>query len=225
MQLAGHCFGLGGHTPVVGWSILTIVFAGFAYLVFGTHLPKYMAHTGFSFEESINFMFFSTEGILGLPWAFRIVVIVFLMFGSFLVMSGAGSFFIDLGLSLFGKYRGGPAKAAVLGSCMFGSITGSQVANVAAVGVLTIPLMKRVGYRPIVAASIEALASTGGMLIPPVMGAVAFIIPEMIGGTVWDVCKAAIIPGLLSIPPFTWSWNSNRQSSGCVASRLLSCPL
>ena len=119
------------------------------------------------------------------------------MFGSFLVMSGAGSFFIDLGLSLFGKYRGGPAKAAVLGSCMFGSITGSQVANVAAVGVLTIPLMKRVGYRPIVAASIEALASTGGMLIPPVMGAVAFIIPEMIGGTYWDVCKAAIIPGLL----------------------------
>jgi len=183
---------------LIGWSILTIVFVGFAYLVFGTHLPKYMAHTGFSFEESINFMFYSTEGILGLPLGVSgTVIIVFLMFGSFLVMSGAGSFFIDLGLSLFGKYRGGPAKAAVLGSCMFGSITGSQVANVAAVGVLTIPLMKRVGYRPIVAAAIEALASTGGMLIPPVMGAVAFIIPEMIGGTYWDVCKAAIIPGLL----------------------------
>jgi TRAP transporter 4TM/12TM fusion protein len=102
-----------------------------------------------------------------------------------------------MGLSLFGKYRGGPAKAAVVTSCGFGMMTGSQVANVTAVGVLTIPLMKRVGYRPVVAASIEALASTGGMLVPPVMGAVAFIIPEMIGGTYWDVCKAALIPGLL----------------------------
>ncbi len=183
---------------LIGWSIVILCLIGFAYLAFGTHLPPYIAHTGFSFEHIINFMFFSTEGILGLPLGVSAtVIIVFLIFGSFLVASGAGSFFIDLGLSLFGKYRGGPAKAAVIGSCMFGSITGSQVANVAAVGVLTIPLMKRVGYRPLVAASIEALASTGGMLIPPVMGAVAFIIPEMIGGTYWDVCKAAIVPGLL----------------------------
>jgi TRAP transporter 4TM/12TM fusion protein len=183
---------------VIGWSVLIICFVGFAYLAFGTHLPSYLAHTGFSFEQIVNFMFFSTEGILGLPLGVSsTVIIVFIIFGSFLLISGAGSFFIDLGLSLFGKYRGGPAKAAVLGSCMFGAITGSQVANVTAVGVLTIPLMKRVGYRPVVAASVEALASTGGMLIPPVMGAVAFIIPEMIGGTYWDVCKAAIIPGLL----------------------------
>jgi TRAP transporter 4TM/12TM fusion protein len=183
---------------VIGWSVLIICFVGFAYLAFGTHLPSYLAHTGFSFEQIVNFMFFSTEGILGTPLGVSAtVIVVFIIFGSFLVVSGAGSFFIDIGLALFGKYRGGPAKAAVLGSCMFGAITGSQVANVAAVGVLTIPLMKRVGYRPIVAASIEALASTGGMLIPPVMGAVAFIIPEMIGGTYWDVCKAALIPGLL----------------------------
>jgi TRAP transporter 4TM/12TM fusion protein len=183
---------------VIGWSVLIICFVGFAYLAFGTYLPSYLAHTGFGFEQIVNFMFFSTEGILGTPLGVSsTVIVVFIIFGSFLVVSGAGSFFIDVGLSLFGKYRGGPAKAAVLGSCMFGAITGSQVANVAAVGVLTIPLMKRVGYRPIVAASVEALASTGGMLIPPVMGAVAFIIPEMIGGTYWDVCKAAIIPGLL----------------------------
>ncbi len=164
---------------LIGWSIVILCLIGFAYLAFGTHLPAYIAHTGFSFEHIINFMFFSTEGILGLPLGVSAtVIIVFLIFGSFLVISGAGSFFIDMGLSLFGKYRGGPA-------------------NVAAVGVLTIPLMKRVGYKPLVAASIEALASTGGMLIPPVMGAVAFIIPEMIGGTYWDVCKAAIVPGLL----------------------------
>ena len=183
---------------VLGGSMIIIMLVGFAYMAFGAYLPKYLAHTGFSFEEIVNFMFFSTEGILGLPLGVSAtVIIVFLIFGSFLLTSGAGSFFIDTGLSLFGKYRGGPAKAAVIGSCMFGMITGSQVANVAAVGVLTIPLMKRVGYRPIVAASIEALASTGGMLVPPVMGAVAFIIPEMIGGSYWDVCKAALVPGLL----------------------------
>ncbi len=183
---------------VIGGSLVIICMVGFAYLAFGTYLPSYMAHTGFTFEQIVNFMFFSTEGILGMPLGVSsTVIIVFVTFGAFLLVSGAGAFFIDLGLALFGKYRGGPAKAAVLASCLFGSITGNQVANVTAVGVLTIPLMKRVGYRPIVAASVEALASTGGMLIPPVMGSVAFIIPEMIGGSYWDVCKAALIPGLL----------------------------
>jgi TRAP transporter 4TM/12TM fusion protein len=183
---------------VIGWSIVIICLIGFLYLAVGTHLPSFLAHSGFSFEQVINYMFLSTEGILGTPLGVSsTVIVVFIIFGSFLMVSGAGSLFIDLGLSLFGKFRGGPAKAAVLGSCMFGMITGNQVANVTAVGVITIPLMKRVGYRPIVAGSIEALASTGGMLVPPVMGAVAFIIPEMIGGTYWDVCKAALIPGLL----------------------------
>ena len=183
---------------VIGWSIVIIALIGFAYLAVGTHLPLDIAHTGFTFEQVANFMFFSTEGILGTALGVSsTVIIVFIIFGCFLLVSGAGSFFIDTGLSLFGKYRGGPAKAAVLGSCCFGMISGSQVANVTAVGVLTIPLMKRVGYRPVVAASIEALASTGGMIMPPVMGAAAFIIPEMIGGSYWDVCKAAIIPALL----------------------------
>jgi TRAP transporter 4TM/12TM fusion protein len=183
---------------VIGGSMVIICMVGFAYLAFGSYLPSYMAHTGFTFEQVVNFMFFSTEGILGMPLGVSsTVIIIFVTFGAFLLVSGAGPFFIDVGLSLFGKFRGGPAKAAVMASCMFGSITGNQVANVTAVGVLTIPLMKRVGYRPIVAASVEALASTGGMLIPPVMGSVAFIIPEMIGGSYWDVCKAALIPGLL----------------------------
>jgi TRAP transporter 4TM/12TM fusion protein len=182
----------------IGWSIVIICLVGFSYLAFGTHLPSFLAHMGFTFEQVINFMLFSTEGILGTPLGVSAtIIVVFIIFGTFLLMSGAGTFFIDLGLSLFGRFRGGPAKAAVLGSCLFGMITGSQVANVTAVGVVTIPLMKRAGYRPIVAGSIEALASTGGMLVPPVMGAVAFIIPEMIGGTYWDVCKAALIPGLL----------------------------
>ena len=183
---------------VIGWSIVIIALLGFLYLAVGEHLPYQIAHTGFTFEQVVNFMFFSTEGILGVALGVSAtVIIVFVIFGCFLLVSGAGSFFIDLGLALFGRYRGGPAKAAVLGSCFFGMMTGSQVANVSAVGVLTIPLMKRVGYKPVVAASIEALASTGAMIMPPVMGAAAFIIPEMIGGSYWDVCKAAIIPALL----------------------------
>jgi TRAP transporter 4TM/12TM fusion protein len=183
---------------VLGWSLVVMSFIGFVYLGFGTYLPSYLAHTGFTLEQVVNFMFFSTEGILGMPLGVSsTVIIVFIIFGSIFLLSGGGSLFIDMGLSIFGRFRGGPAKAAVIASCLFGMITGNQVANVMAVGVLTIPLMKRVGYRPIVAASIEALASTGGVLVPPVMGAAAFIIPEMIGGSYWDVCKAALIPGLL----------------------------
>ncbi len=183
---------------VLGWSLVIMSFIGFAYLAFGTYLPTYLAHTGFTLEEVVNFMFFSTEGILGMPLGVSsTVIIVFIIFGAIFLASGGGALFIDMGLSVFGRFRGGPAKAAVIASCLFGMITGNQVANVMAVGVLTIPLMKRVGYRPIVAASVEALASTGGVLVPPVMGAAAFIIPEMIGGSYWDVCKAALIPGLL----------------------------
>ena len=183
---------------VIGWSVVIICLFCFLYLAIGTHLPKVIAHSGFGFEETINYIFFSTEAILGSPLGVSAtVIIVFIIFGSFLTVSGAGPLFIDVGLSLFGRFRGGPAKAAIMGSCMFGMITGSQVASVTAAGVVTIPLMKRAGYQPIVAGSIEALASTGGMLVPPVMGATAFIIPEMIGGTYWDVCRAALIPGLL----------------------------
>lgn len=119
------------------------------------------------------------------------------MFGAFLHVSGAGPLFIDSGMALFGKYRGGPAKAAILGSCLFGMISGSQVGNVAAVGVFTIPLMKKAGYQPVVAGAIEAIGSTGAMIMPPVMGAAAFIIPEILGGTYMDVVKAAIFPALL----------------------------
>lgn len=183
---------------VIGWAIVIICFIGFLYLGFGSHLPFYLAHTGFTLEQVVNFTFFSTDGILGPALAVSAtIIVVFIIFGAFLEVSGTGPLFMDIGMSIFGKYRGGPAKAAVLGSSLFGMITGSQVANVAAVGVFTIPLMKKGGYRPEVAAAIEAAASTGSMIMPPVMGAAAFIIPEMIGGTYLDVVRAAIIPALL----------------------------
>jgi TRAP transporter 4TM/12TM fusion protein len=183
---------------MIGWVIIIICFVGFFYLAFGNYLPYYLAHTGFSVEQALNFLFYSTDGILGPALAVSAtVIVVFIIFGCFLQASGAGPLFIDIGLALFGKFRGGPAKAAVLGDCLFGMVSGSQVANVATVGVFTIPLMKKVGYKPEVAAAIEAFGSTGAMMMPPVMGAAAFIIPEMIGGSYLDVVKAAIIPALL----------------------------
>lgn len=183
---------------VIGMAVVIICLAGFAYLAFGESLPSYLAHTGFTFERVVNYMFLTTEGIFGTALGVSATVIIaYIIFGAFLLVSGTGPLFIDTGMAFFGKYRGGPAKAAVLASCLFGMITGSQVANVAAVGVFTIPLMKKVGYSPPVAGAIEAVGSTGAMIMPPVMGAAAFIIPEIIGGTYWDVIKAAIIPALL----------------------------
>ncbi|OPY68692.1 MAG: Sialic acid TRAP transporter permease protein SiaT [Syntrophorhabdaceae bacterium PtaU1.Bin034] len=182
---------------MIGLPFIVICLLGFLYVAVGQYLPSFISHTGFTFEETINFNFFSTEGILGLPLGVSSTTIAcFIIFGAFLNVSGAGSLFIDIGLALFGRFRGGPAKAAIMACCLFGMITGSQVAAVAAVGVFTIPLMIRTGYQPMTAASITALAGTGGMLVPPVMGAVAFIIPDMIGGTYWDVCRAQLIPGL-----------------------------
>jgi len=196
-SLAGIILVLEATRRMIGWPFIIICLLGFVYVAIGQYLPSFMAHTGFTFEETINFNFFSTEGILGLPLGVSSTTIAcFIIFGAFLNVSGAGSLFIDIGLALFGRFRGGPAKAAILACCLFGMITGSQVAAVAAVGVFTIPLMIRTGYQPITAASITALAGTGGMLVPPVMGAVAFIIPDMIGGTYWDVCRAELIPGL-----------------------------
>ncbi|MCX8023095.1 MAG: TRAP transporter permease [Syntrophorhabdaceae bacterium] len=183
---------------VLGWSVVIICGVCFLYLIFGTHLPLSFSHTGFSLEQIVNFISFSTDGVLGPALAVSSTVIaVFIIFGAFLQVSGAGQMFIDIGMSLFGKFRGGPAKASVLADTLFGMITGSQVANVAAVGTFTIPLMKKVGYKGEIAAVIEAVGATGAMIMPPVMGAAAFIIPEIIGGTYLDVCKAAIIPALL----------------------------
>ncbi|MCX5803762.1 MAG: TRAP transporter fused permease subunit [Proteobacteria bacterium] len=184
---------------IMGMAMCWIVFTGLAYAFFGQYLPPTVAHSGYTVTRVVNHMFMGTEGILGTALAVSAtVVITFLIFGAFLEQSGATSSLTSIGYGLFGRFKGGVAKAAVLGSCLFGMMTGSQTANVAAVGTFTIPLMIRGGYKPIMAGAIEALASTGGMLVPPVMGAAAFIIPEMIvGGTYVGVMRAALIPGLL----------------------------
>jgi TRAP transporter 4TM/12TM fusion protein len=183
---------------VMGVAMCIIIFVGLAYVVFGTHLPPVLAHSGYTFSRVVNHMFLGTDGILGVALATSAtVIIVFLILGAFLEYSGATASLTSIGLRLFGRFRAGAAKAAVLASCLFGMMTGSQTANVAAIGTFTIPLMVRSGYKPIMAGAIEALASTGSMLTPPVMGAAAFIIPEIIGGTYVDVMRAAIFPSLL----------------------------
>lgn len=182
---------------MMGMAMCIIIFVSFAYAIFGGYLPSAFAHSGYTFSRIVNHMFLSTQGILGTALGVSAtVIIVFLIFGAFLEHSGATSSITNIGFGLFGRFKGGAAKAAVLGSCLFGMMTGSQTANVAAVGTFTIPLMIRGGYKPLMAGAIEALASTGGMLVPPIMGAAAFIIPEMIGGTYGEVMKAAVVPGL-----------------------------
>ena len=183
---------------MMGLPICIIILIGIAYVAFGTYLPPIMAHSGYSFERVVTHMFLTTEGILGVALGVSAtVIVVFLIFGGFLEHYGASPLFTNVAYGIFGRFKGGPAKAAILGSSLFGMISGSQAANVAAVGVFTIPLMKKGGYKPIMAGAIEAVASTGGMIMPPVMGAAAFIIPEFTGGTYLDVIKAAIIPALL----------------------------
>lgn len=185
---------------IMGLTMCVIALVGFAYAAFGNYLPPMLAHGGYSFERIMTHMFLTTDGILGVALnVSATVIIVFLIFGAFLEHTGGSHAFTNIGYGLFGRFKGGAAKAAVLGSCLFGMMTGSQTANVAAVGVLTIPLMIRVGYKPIMAGAIEALASTGGMLVPPVMGSAAFIIPEIIGGSYLDVMKAAVVPGFFII--------------------------
>lgn len=183
---------------IMGLTMGVIVLISLGYVAFGSYLPPMFAHSGYTFERVVNHMFLTTDGILGVALNVSgTVIIVFLIFGAFLEQSGGSLAFTNIGFGLFGMFKGGAAKAAVLGSCLFGMFTGSQTANVAAVGTLTIPLMIRSGYKAIMAGAIEALASTGGMLVPPVMGAAAFIIPEILGVSYLDVMKAALIPGLL----------------------------
>ncbi|MFA5026860.1 MAG: TRAP transporter permease [Candidatus Methylomirabilota bacterium] len=182
---------------VVG-GVLSLVTASFvAYFFLGPYLPDLLAHNKTHFLEFIDTMFLTTEGIFGIPiGASATYIVIFILFGAFLEATGAGQAMIDLAVAMVGKARGGPAKAAVISSAFFGTISGASVANVYGTGNFTIPLMKRVGYRPHFAGAVEAAASTGGQLMPPVMGSAAFIIAETLGITYLQVCVAAIIPSL-----------------------------
>ncbi|HON84848.1 MAG TPA: TRAP transporter permease [Syntrophorhabdaceae bacterium] len=176
--------------------IVSVVFLLYAY--FGPYLPDAIAHRGYSIERIATHMYTTLEGIYGVPIGVSATfVILFVIFGAFLEATKTGDFFINFANSIAGKKRGGPAKVAVISSGFFGTISGSAVANVVGTGTYTIPLMKRTGYAPNFAAAVEAVASSGGQLVPPVMGAAAFVISEMTGESYLKICLAAIIPSIL----------------------------
>src|SRR5699024_3789781 len=143
-------------------------------------------------------MFFTTEGILGTPLQVSSTYIfLFLLFGAFLVQTGVGNYFNDLAITIAGKRVGGPAKVAIFSSALHGTISGSSVANTVTSGSYTIPMMKRLGYHRNFAGAVEAAASTGGQIMPPIMEAAAFLMIEFAGVPYWDIAKAALIPARL----------------------------
>ena len=168
------------------------------YCYFGRYMPEMFSHRGFTVERIINHMYLGTEGIFGTPLEVSSTfVFMFILFGSVLEKTGMGKFIIDLSLAMAGGTTGGPAKVAVVASGLMGTISGSSVANVCTTGMFTIPLMKSVGYKPYFAGAVEAVASTGGQIMPPVMGAGAFIMAQFLGVPYLQVAVAAIVPALL----------------------------
>ena len=193
--------------------IISLVFIGYAFI--GPSLPGFLNHQGYSLDEIAYQLYMTGEGIFGTPLTVAATVIVlYVLFGAFLDKSGGGKFFIDLANSLTGSFRGGPAKVAVVSSGLMGSISGSAVANVATTGAFTIPLMKKMGYKPHVAGAIEAVASTGGQIMPPVMGAVAFIMAEYTQIPYIEVIKYAFIPAFLYYFSVYWMVHLEAVKSG-----------
>jgi TRAP transporter 4TM/12TM fusion protein len=183
---------------VLGWSMTFIGIFMLCYAYFGPYFPEVMAHRGFGFERLSNALYLSTNGVFGvMANVLATYVILFIFFGAFLHKSGAGKFFIDLPMALAGKTVGGPAKVAVIASGLFGSVSGSAIANTVSTGAFTIPLMKRAGFRPHVAGAIEPSASIGGMFMPPVMGAGGFLMAELTETPYAYIMMIAIFPALL----------------------------
>ena len=183
---------------VVGTPIVVIAGSFLLYAYFGSYFPGFLAHRGYSVERIVSHMYFTTEGILGIPLGVSATFIfLFILFGAFLEKTGIGKLFIDIANAIAGWASGGPAKVAVITSALEGTVSGSSVANTVGSGSFTIPMMKKLGYRPEFAGAVEAAASTGGQIMPPIMGAAAFLMAEFIGMPYIEIAKAAAIPACL----------------------------
>ncbi len=183
---------------VVGLPIVCVVLFFLAYAFLGPYAPGILAHRGLTMSQLIGHLYFTTEGVFGIPLGVSATFIfLFILFGAYLESTGLGQFFIDLANALAGWARGGPAKVAVLSSGLMGTVSGSSVANVAGTGSFTIPMMKKLGYNKNFAGAVEAASSTGGQLMPPIMGAAAFLMAEFVGIPYMEIVKAATIPALL----------------------------
>ncbi|KLI27273.1 C4-dicarboxylate ABC transporter [Brachyspira hyodysenteriae] len=183
---------------IVGLPILVISIIFIIYALFGAYAPGFLNHRGYSLQRLVSHLFYNTEGIMGTPiGASATFIFLFIFFGALLDKTGIGQFFIDICNAIAGGFDGGPAKVAVLTSAMFGTVSGSSVSNTVGTGSFTIPMMKSLGYRPEFAGAVEASASTGGQLMPPIMGAASFLMAESLGIPYMEVAKAAIIPAIL----------------------------
>ncbi len=183
---------------VLGWTLPILAVLFLAQLYFGPYLPGTLSHSGMEIKRIVEFSFSTMGAIFGVVTeTFATFVFSFIILGAFFEKSGAGTFFIELATALTGRWRGGPAKIAVIASGLFGSISGSSVANVVGTGAFTIPMMKRIGFRPHIAGAIEAIASTGGQFMPPVMGAGVFILATITEESYLKIAVMNIIPALL----------------------------
>jgi TRAP transporter 4TM/12TM fusion protein len=184
-----------------GWALTSVAIGCLAYGLFGQYAPGVLQHRGYSLERLVTQLFMDPVdpvGVFGIALGVSAsMVFVFILFGVFLMNTGAGELFLNTGKALFGRLRGGPAKMAAIASGLFGSVSGSASANVVVTGSITIPMMKRLGYQPAFAGAVEAAASTGGMIMPPIMGATAFLIADTLGIPYLAVVKAAAIPAIL----------------------------
>ena len=183
---------------IVGLPILLIASAFILYAFAGPYLPGFFNHRGYSFQRVVSHLFFNTEGIMGTPiGACSTFIFLFILFGALLESTGIGQFFIDVCNAIAGGASGGPAKVAVLSSALLGTVSGSSVSNTVGSGSFTIPMMKKLGYKGEFAGAVEAAASTGGQLMPPIMGAAAFLMAESLGLPYITIVKASIVPALL----------------------------
>ena len=183
----------------IGKPLVIVASVFLLYSYFGQSMPDIISHRGLSINRLIGYQWLGGEAIFGIPLDVSVsFVFLFVLFGALLDKAGAGKYFLDLSFAMVGKYRGGPAKAAILASGMTGAISGSSIANVVTTGVFTIPVMRSIGLPAVKAGAIEVAASTNGQIMPPIMGAAAFIIAELIGISYFEVVKAAFIPAVSS---------------------------
>lgn len=190
---------------VVGWALTLVCLTFLAYGFFGHYLPPALAHRGFGYDQIVDQLYLGSDGILGTPILVSATYIfLFILFGTFLEHAGMIRLFNAIALGLVGRAQGGPAKVAVVSSGMMGTISGSGVANVLTVGQFTIPLMKKFGYSSVFAGAVEATSSMGGQIMPPVMGAVAFIMAETLNVAYSEIVKAAAIPAILYYATAFW---------------------
>lgn len=188
---------LEGVRRIVGWSLLTLLLVALVYALGGPYFPGWSRFSGFSIPETIEILSMTANGVLGLTTETSVqFVFYFIVFGAAYSAIGGGRLFIDIGLRASGRQKGGAAKAAVISSSLMGTVSGSAVANVVSVGVFTIPLMRRAGHSAEYAAGVEAIASTGGQLMPPVMGVAAFVMAEILQIEYGSIALAALLPSL-----------------------------